>query len=100
VRGRAAASARLLDVLSEEGSFACFISGEPDRIGGRRYDSGFEDGVMGVFSKPTSLVLVGSEVFLGNFLVLGNVVDGLPKQEAMVLQKVIFAYSQGALKSK
>jgi len=45
---------------------------------------------MGGFSKPTSLVLVGSEDFLGNFLVLGNVVDGLRKQEALVLQKVIF----------
>jgi hypothetical protein len=91
VRGRAAASARLFDVLSEEGSLACFISGEPDRIGGRRYDSSSEDGIMGSFSKGTSLAPVCSEDFLGNFLALGNVVEGLPKQEAMVLQKVIFA---------
>jgi hypothetical protein len=42
-------------------------------------------------SEGTSLVLVGLKDFLGNFSVLGNVVEGLPKQEAMVLQKVIFA---------
>jgi hypothetical protein len=91
VRGRAAASARLFDVLSEEGSAACFIIGEPDRIGGRRYDSGFGFGVMEDLSEGTSLVLVGLKEFLGNFSVLGNVVEGLPKQEAMALQKVIFA---------
>lgn len=91
VRGRAAASARLFDVLSEEGSLACFISGEPGRIGGRRYDSGFGHGVRGDFSEGTTLVIVGSKDFLGDFSVLGNVVEGLPKQEAIVLQKVIFA---------
>jgi hypothetical protein len=91
VRGRAAASTRLFDVLSEEGSLACFIRGEPDRIGGRRYDSGFGHGDVGGFSEGASLLLVGSKDFLDNFLVLGNVVEGRPKQDAIMFQNVIFA---------
>jgi hypothetical protein len=47
------------------------------------------DEVVGSFSEEYAMVLIDSRHFLGNFLVSGDAVEGLPKQEVMAFQKDI-----------